>query len=682
MKFNWHPTKPAFLDFETQSRVDLTSRRRYASDPTTHPLTCCIKTPDGKMHRFGPYLTSDDKAKMRAIADECTLVAHNAPFDAAIWEMSAGLGEAEWYDTLPVARSAGLPGKLDDIGIILTGEGKDKNGKRLVDMLCILGPKRAVPALGPAHDLLMNYNQRDVELLEQIYYRVHGAGMPDQMSVDYVINQRGVPINREYIHQLYDLYELNQENLRAEFDQSTGGTNPNSPKQVKEWLANLGFAVESIGKHAIKDLIATPEKFYTYGQDDNFDSAVESMIISLDQRREVTRVGKGKAEAIIEALDDDDRIRDQFVYHGAHPGRWAGRGAQFHNMPAVIARTIDSRSIPLNYEAIKLAAQEASVKNGYKILNADILSTMLRTSVQTDNMLIADYAAVEARGIAYIADEMKMLNLFSDPHKSVYIDMGTIVFGRPITKKGDADEYNMAKTLVLGCGYGMSGAKFEHTCKSRGVSVATFEKAGMKASDAVKVYRQAYPRIPAVWKEVGDAVLLAVGGVPMEAGKCKFYMQGLNMICELPSGRKMTYRNARIEQRVPGFVKMYNMPEMTVPTVVFDLPRLFGTKCKEGFLYGSKMCENIVQAMCRDFVAETLVNLESEGMRPFIHVHDEIGCEADESKLDRFMEIMSTPPTWAPNFPLLAEGYSGAIWSKLTKGYRTQDAINGRMLNA
>lgn len=682
MKLNWRPNRVAYIDFETQSECELTTVHKYTTDPTTNVLTCVLKV-DGVTHRMGPYMTAEHLELLTKVAQTHTLVAHNAPFDAGVWENTLKLPEAEWFDTLPPSRAAGLPGKLDDVGMLLTGEGKDKRGKQLIDMLCIIRNGK-YPRVGPAHQLLLDYNQRDVELLEQIHGKVAPFVEPDVMTVDRVINDRGIPINRDFLNKLMHMYDTNSDKLGAEFAERTGGVNPNSPKQVKDWMKASGFkvptlnGVESLGKFAYKDFLAKPEEYYV--GDGEEDAAVEAMLDIMELRREVVRVGKGKAKAALEAIEHDDTAREQFVYWGAHTGRWAGRKLQLHNMPKAddVVKAVDVRGIEPTYENAVALAKEAAAKIKQRVLVADVLGCMLRHMVQAENMLVADFGAVEARCVAWVSDEMKMLTLYSDPEQSVYLDMGEQLFGRRISKKADPQEYTMSKTLVLGCGYGMSGAKFEYTCKSRGISTAVFDKAGMKPSEAVKVYRTTYPRIPAVWKEYHQAIHYCLKGVPMEAGKCKFYMVGPDMRMELPSGRCIVYRNARIEMRIPGYAKLYGMPEEPVETVVFDLPRMFGDRCKTGFLYGSKVAENACQGICRDILAEKLVHWEQAGLVPFLHVHDEGACLAGENRFKEFMEIMSVPPTWAPGFPLLAEGYSGPVWSKQTRGYKELNAICGR----
>ncbi len=274
MLMDWKPSKVAFIDFETQSECDLTActTHQFASHPTTRILTCCVKA-DGVMHRFGPYMTAESMQKLAAIASTHTLVAHNAPFDAAIWDAS-GLPPAKWFDTLPCARAAGFPGKLDELGKILLGTGKDPNGRRLIDMLCIIRNGK-YPVVGPAHKLLLDYNARDVDpLLETVYERVKTFGVPEVMTVDRVINDRGVPIDREFLGRLRELFACNKEVQANVFSVATGGVSPSSPKQIKDWLIKQGFPMQSIGKQHLKEFMENPEEFYS-GNDSEFDEAVQ-----------------------------------------------------------------------------------------------------------------------------------------------------------------------------------------------------------------------------------------------------------------------------------------------------------------------------------------------------------------------------------------------------------------------
>src|SRR3990167_5861272 len=135
-------------------------------------------------------------------------------------------------------------------------------------------------------------------------------------------------------------------------------------------------------------------------------------------------------------------------------------------------------------------------------------------------------------------------------------------------------------------------------------------------------------------------------------------MVGRDMHMVLPSGRPIVYVNARIEPVVPAYCKMYNMPEVPIPTVVYDSPR------KQDFLYGSKIVENICMGIEADLLADAIISSYNAGLKPLLHVHDELVCDADETRFNEMLEIMTLPPSWADGLPVKAEGYSGKQWSK------------------
>lgn len=670
MRMNFRPERVAFLDFETQSRAELVTSHKYASDPSTRVLSCVVKV-DGRVRRMGPYLSTEDKEYLSQVSKDRTIVAHNAAFDGAVWEMCEGLPEAEWFDTLPCARAGGLPGGLDKLGKALGLGGKDDRGKKLIDMLCVV--RGNVPAVGPAHQLLLDYNVRDVELLEQVYERVKDYGEPEVMAVDRAVNSRGVPLNAEYMERILALYAKNTEDNSSKFGELTGGVNPASPKQVVEWLRSLGFQVDSINRNEFRRLMDNPEEVLETDSDE--DAAISLMQEALEARREVVRVGRSKAKTAIEAMDVDGRIREQTVYHGTNTGRWSGRHLQLHNMPAVV-KGVKMGRVELDYASVVEEARMASERNGSKVAVADVVGMMLRHAVQSDCILAADYSAVEARGLAWLAGEESMLAAFRDPKRSVYVDFGESMFGRRISKDKEVKEYNFCKALVLGCGYGMSGVKFEKLCRIRGTDMSMLK--GRNVADAVKVYRKTYSKIPELWRKYEVAVLDAVRGTPTEAGKCKFYMAKDGLRIVLPSGRTMVYRDATVETVVPAYCRMFNLPEVPVDTVVYTKPNGMRT-----YLWGSKMCENVDQAVCRDLLAETVVRSEQLGLRPFLHVHDEVNNEAPDSRMEEFLSIMSEPPAWASGFPILVEGYAGRMWTKQPAefGYREYKAFNGRIVH-
>lgn len=669
-----NPGKLAFLDFETQSMAELTTVHKYASDSTTRALTCCVLV-DGVMHEFGPYFNDEDKQRLLAVTADCTLVAHNAPFDAAIWETVLGLPERDWFDTLPCARAAGMPGKLDAISKLVTGRGKDPLGKQLIDMLCILRNGK-VPAIGPAHKLLLDYNRRDVEELKAIYDVVSEYGEPEVIAVDRVINDRGIPLSVPYMEAMRDVYEANAKIAQESFAETTGGVNPRSSNQVKDWLVGLGFRVDKVNKNALRDMMANPEQFYDADSDNELADAVSLAADAIAMRQEIVKVGAGKVKAALGAVEADGRIRDQLVIYGAGPGRWSGRALQVHNMPLSVKDLFVREEWPTPDRVNQLAAT-ATEQLGRRVAVADVANSMLRHAIRCDNMNVADYNAVESRCAAWLSLCEPMLAIYNDPiGKSIYLDMGEKVFGRKI-KKSEVREYALAKSLVLGCMYGMSAPKFEWTLQHRSkISKEEIEAIGLSAKKLVDIYRNSYPEIPAMWRELGAAVLdCAEYGQDAQVGRLYICKVGNNMHMVLPSGRPIVYRNARVTMAIPRWQKLFGMEESPVKTVAYDHPRGYET-----ILYGSKVFENACQATCRDIMANALVNFESVGLNPFMHVHDEGCCESGQNRFGEFMEIMSAPPSWADGFPIMVEGYSGPIWTKTPKGYMEANYFNGLKL--
>lgn len=676
MKLNFKSAKVAFLDFETQSESELITTRKYARHPSTKALTCCIKV-EGQMLKMGPYLKEEDKTILQRIAKEYTLVAHNAPFDAAIWEDVLKLPEAEWFDTLPCARAAGLPGGLNNLSKALGGRGKHKDGERLIQMLCCVKPGK-VPAVGPAHSLLMEYNVQDVEELEMVYNRVKDYGEPEVMIVDRIINNRGMKVDRQRLLRLIELSQHNTKVTGENLKDAAPKINANSTKQVHEYLATLSFKLKgtdgklSLNKFQVQKFLENPEAFYT-GDDSNFSEALATVAEFIELRKEASGLAESKLMKAYEVLDDDDFIRDQLVYFGAHTGRWSGRKLQPHNIASNVGHGVDIKNVPLEYDALKKIAED-SKNTDAPVTVSNILAAMVRICIENPNSLVADYGAVELRCLAWLAEDYNILNILSDPHASIYIDMGMKLFKKKLDKVKDFEAYRLAKSIVLGCIYGMSGGRFAALMAIRNVNTKPLDDVGLTAADCVKIFRASYPALGKYWTTCGEAALAAVAGSPRELSRgVQLFMRGEDLHVLLPSGRPIIYRNARIEPIVPGYCKAYNMPEIPVPTVTFDNPKGF-----RGFLYGSKLAENISQAISRDLLAQALVDCESASLPAFVHVHDEIGSVGEESRFGEFMEILSIGPSWAKEFPILVEGYSGPIWTKQTKGYKEGKMLSGR----
>jgi DNA modification methylase len=678
-------TRPVFIDLETRSASDLKREggRRYARHETTEILTA-VALIDGRVIAWAPTLDAPPPAGQLwpesfgpalpveafagpglppPLADAITaglpLCAHSAHgFDRHVWA-ARGLPEpSAWLDTLPEARACGLPGKLDQLGQLLFGAGKDKEGERLVRRLCHPGRRGEFPPFDLEDAVaVLRYNVADVLLLARLYEAVAGHAEPNVVALDLAINGRGVAFDCALAQALIALEVQASREAGAEAERLTGGAVKAGDLRrtafILDWLRSRGVELPNLQKGTVRQLLLDRP---------DLDTGVRGV---LEARLAVNRVTAGKLQSAVTTCDGDGRLRDLFVYHKAHTGRWAARRVQPHNLPRPHPDLHDLG--PLRAAAGDLPGFRRAMPSSVGL--ADALSALIRPcfrAAQGKVLCIADFTGVEARGVAWCANETGLLRLFArggDP----YCDLAAKIFDRPVTKEMKR-ERGVGKEAVLGCGYGMGPDRFAETCAARGVDLAA---AGITPEGVVEGYRDAYPAVAGtkvcadgfsrreggLWNGVEDAARLAVGkGATGRAGWCEFYREGDALVVRLPSGRRLHYRNARIENRVPGYCRTPGLTPARKPTIVYNDPEK-----GEVVTYGGKLVENIVQAICRDLLVAALLGCEREGLPVVLHVHDEVAVEVSADRGDealrRVVAIMSTPPAWAEGFPVEVEGF-------------------------
>jgi DNA polymerase len=277
------------------------------------------------------------------------------------------------------------------------------------------------------------------------------------------------------------------------------------------------------------------------------------------------------------------------------------------------------------------------------------------------------------RGVAWCAGEQALLARFA-AGEDTYLALAECVFGRPLTRQ-DGRERQIGKQAVLGCGYGMGARTFGERCLALGIDLAA---AHTSAEAVVEGYRDAYPKVAGtrvrenghtrrrggLWKEVEAAARACVlTGVPQSAGRCTFSREGTTLLVGLPGGRRLHYRNARVESVVPAYCGEKGLAAKPRPAVLFDHPRRRGVQA-----YGGLLTENLVQAITRDLLAAALLECERLGLPVVLHVHDEIVIEVPEATaeeaLRRLAQVMSTPPGWAAGFPIEVKGFVAERYAK------------------
>lgn len=732
---DWSHPNPVFLDFETQSACDIKENggRAYVEHPSTRILILVVA--DGNVfHVWIPdYIRTDTRnwnpanlwpnqikpsCEVRlyrgsrlpdcitGITDKRPLVAHNAyGFDRSIWNRFLP-HRSEWLDTLPLARQSGRSGKLDTLGKSLLGVGKD-HAKKLLPKLTTAEPSRF--GSGFSYPLIQSgdlqaftrYAVGDVEILRRLWTEFDSIKVEaDVIEVHNTINERGIAVDIPLLETIERLSAYSVTQAIDEIKRLTKGKlhedNIRSGKQVAEWLDKFGvYIVDQNGKPCLRKEIVQKFIDSPYVLEDNLQSATEIPSVTIDVMRlrmKALRITDAKVKRARNRVSKDGRIRDLLSYHVAHTGRFSSAGVQLHNLPrpnsAIAAQVehllraetripfvpkldVNERDTRKLFDSIK-----THIPEGSNVTVDDVCSALIRPSFLAKpghTFAIADFAQVEARGVAWIAGEQKMLDAFI-AGRDLYKEFAAKVFHVPLSEV-TKDQRQIAKNCILGCGYGLGYDKFRVYAANNGCNLV---EAGVTAEECINAYRDEYTkiagwkpkgtesyRVGGIWKELDKAVKEVVStGVPQSAGRCLFLIESNDLKCVLPSGRELYYPNARIEDIVPPYCYTMNLPLNPKATVVYDSER--GPKS----LYGGLLAENVVQAICRDILACCILELERLGLPVVAHIHDEILCEvpiADGAEALRTMvRVMSTVPDWAVGFPLEAEGFTCPRFNKST----------------
>lgn len=649
------------------------------------------------------------------------VVAHNAyGFDKHICDHLLPQIQVEWLDSLYLARAAGRAGKLDLLGKQILGQGKDK-AKKLLPKLTTAKPSLdgltySYPMIVPGDlQIFATYAIADVELIVQLWREFDDLYVEaDLIDLHNRMNDRGVGIDKHLLYHIEKLSRYSQSQAIHEIENLTAGrinaNNIRSTKQIHEWLASYGVDIVDpdtgtpcLRKEIVQRYLDSP--YLLGGIDDrgvSHDTGViaarEIPTVVLDVlrlRMHALRITDAKVSRAIERVSEDGRIRDLLGYHVAHTGRFSSSGVQVHNLPRPLPG-IDIEKITKMLEETPVHSDVASTFDLIKsILPSsispkipriptmdDVCSALIRPSfVPSKGCLfgICDYSSIEARMVAWLAREEKLLETFRN-NEDIYTRMASVIYGvapEYITH----EQRQVGKITILGSGYGMSANKFRVFAANSGVDLA---RAGITADQCIELYRSTYIEICGVkpdanknyrtnglWHKYDNAVKAVVSGrIPEDSvGRCHFRMQGHTLVCTLPSGRELWYNDAKIEDIIPPYAYTMNLPLVPKATVTYQ--GHYGRKS----LYGGLITENISQAACRDIMVDALLAFDRIKWCPVLTVHDEILVEFPiseaEDSLYRMVEIMSTPPDWCHDFPLACEGFlSPRFVKKPFKGYR------------
>lgn len=577
-------------------------------------------------------------------------VAHNAAFERAALGRVLGkyLPPEEWVDTMILAAMNGLPMSLDAAGAALQLPAqKIKEGTALINYFCkpckptIANGGRTRNLSEHAPDKWQRFGEyclRDVEVERSIYKKLHAFPVPDWerrvQALDARINERGVRIDRELAEAAVYIDKHLRERHMDEMRRLTGLENPNSVAQLKDWLEMAGIRVDSLNKATVQELLAKVP-----------DPTIRRV---LQLRQLLGKTSTKKYQAMLAASCKDERVRGLLQYYGAaRTGRWAGRLVQLQNLPQNHLDDIDK---------VRALARERDVDTLEMTFDSvsDVLSQLIRTAIEAKpghTFLVADYSAIEARVVAYLAGEQWRLDVFAQGG-DIYCSSASQMFKVPVEKHGvNGHLRQKGKIAELACGYGGGVAAL----KAFGA-----DKMGLtddEMQDIVMQWRLASPSIPRFWRDAENAAKRAIENpgrtYTLRCG-VRYRRDADALRCKLPSGRVLTYWGAHIDEHNGR------------PSVIFMGQNQTTRKWERTETWGGKLVENIVQAYARDCLAVALLRLDAAGYNIVFHVHDEIIAEEpiDGRSWQDMAEIMGQPISWAPGLLLRGDGYSTTFYKK------------------
>lgn len=657
------------IDIETYSSVPIAKAGlyKYAQSPDFEILLFAWSWD------FGPVqicdLTTENQlleSVLKALPDpEIQKHAYNAAFEWYCLSryLGAMLPISQWRDTMLHALYCGYPAGLDAAGKAL-GLSEDKRklqtGKALIRTFCVPckptarngGRTRVLPGHEPEKwELFKQYNQQDVVTEMEIERRLSFWPVPDeiqrQWEQDITINERGVGLDTQLVEGALECSEITTARLTKEAVSLSGLDNPNSVSQLTSWLeSETGFEIDSLTKSTVSGLL-------------NRNLESENVRRMLEIRQELGKTSVKKYAAMETAVCEDNRVRGLLQFYGANrTGRWAGRIIQPQNLPRTRlhgAELSAARSWVKKREVDKIDLLAGPVP--------DILSQLIRTALVPapgKRFIDADFSAIEARVIAWLAGEEWVLDVFRT-HGKIYEACASQMFGVPIEKiKKGNPEYELrqkGKVATLALGYqGSTGALINMGALEMGIPEE-------ELPDIVQRWRASNKRIQDLWYSMENAAVdtvktgrtNAVRGLLLriEGNRERYFLT-----IQLPSGRKLFYAQPKLGQNRFGreSLQYLGMNQTTKKWETIET-------------YGGKLVENCVQAVARDCLAENIGKLEASGCPVVFHVHDEVIIEKEisgpaEKELERVCGIMSQPIPWAPGLPLNADGWVGDYYTK------------------
>lgn len=643
--------KKLSIDIETFSDIDLIKCGvyKYADSPAFEILLFAYSIDDGEINIIdlvnGEELPEEIAEAIKS--DTVIKTAFNAQFERVCLSKHLGilLDPSSWYCTAVQAAELSLPSSLADVGAALGLERqKMTEGKELIKYFCVSckptksngGRTRNMPGDAPEKwALFKEYCKRDVDVERQIAKKLEMYPISESEHRLYVldqrINDRGVLVDLELARQAVKLNSIQTAVATEQAYTLTGLENPNSVAQLKAWLTENGVEIESLSKKAVAALA------------DETDGDIQEM---LHLRLLMSKTSVKKYEAVMRSVCRDNRVRGMMRFCGAsRTGRWSGN-------------ILQPQSLPQNHLPDLTLARDIVKDGDFEMLNMtfgnvpNALSELIRTVLipkPNHRFIVADFSAIEARVLSWLAGEQWRLDTFRNGG-DIYCASASQMFRVPVEKHGvNGHLRQKGKISELACGYGGSVGALKNMGAVE-MGVPEDELQGL-----INDWRNANPHIVKLWTEVGNTAMKAIKEKTIVSlGKLVFMYERGILFIRLPSGRRLSYIKPRIgTNRFGGDSITY----MGVGA---------SKKWERLETFGGKLVENIVQAIARDLLASAMMNVANAGYDIVFHVHDEIIAEVPDGQgsVDEMCMLMSINPDWADGIPLIADGYECEYYRK------------------
>lgn len=654
------------IDIETQCDMDLADGGvyRYVESPRFRVLLFGYSI-DGAPAEVVDLDAGEEipREVLAALTDAGVVkTAWNAQFERVALSRYLGmpvgsyLDPAQWRCTMAQSARLGFPLALGQAASVMKlAEGKMEEGRALIRRFSKVKAEEGGDLLSSARvpysesdperwATFKAYCRRDVDVEQTLLRRMRGHAVPpweEELYVaDQLINDRGVAIDRRLVESAARLDEEIKARLLEEMRSLTGVANPNSPTQLKAYIAaTTGSAVTTLDRRGLDELEVAL-------------GAWPEVVRVIGLRRELAKTSNKKYEAMLKCVGTDGRIRGLLQYYGAaRTGRWAGRLVQVQNLPQNHIPDLDmARGIVRRGDLDELELNYAEPTR--------IISELVRTAFVAPEgweLHVCDFSAIEARVVAWLAREMWVLDVFREGG-DIYCATASRMFGVPVEKHGPYGHLRQkGKIATLALGYGGGVAALE----AMGGARMGLTEAEMR--ETVYKWRQANGAIVKFWSLIersAQRVLTDGGSITLPRGIVVERSRGALMVT-LPSGRRLVYPRARMGmERGDGSRGDH-------PVIEHEGVNQTSRKWETCRTYGGKLTENIVQAVARDILARVVLRCREEGMRVAFHVHDEVVIEAPVgTPLSRLEALFSETPPWAPDMPLKGAGYVTPYYRK------------------